>query len=352
MTNQSIGYKRKRYIWIDAVKIFACFLVVFGHLYMSMMSGGWIQESKIYYCWPVQTIYTFHVPLFFLCSGFLYQCTSKEWTLQEHRKNIQKKFLALGVPYFTFSLITLILKVVFSAEVNNQATPILKTLFIAPIAPYWYLYTLFFLFCFIPRFNDKKALRSCFVITIVLKLIYIIFLHTFNLPDIVSKVLANAIWFVMGMILTKSEIVKTKGKSLSCMILFVIGISISYLFYKAPRNIAYIQFLVGICFVIPIIYFFIIKCENYKTLNMNKLGKYFMPVYVLHTIVAAMFRSVLLKIGIHSFIVHFFVGLIVSIMIPVVIYNLAEKKWFLLFWFEPMKALKMKRGNNENYRIS
>ena len=156
----------------------------------------------------------------------------------------------------------------------------------------------------------------------------------------------------MGMILTKSEIVKTKGKSLSCMILFVIGISISYLFYKAPRNIAYIQFLVGICFVIPIIYFFIIKCENYKTLNMNKLGKYFMPVYVLHTIVAAMFRSVLLKIGIHSFIVHFFVGLIVSIMIPVVIYNLAEKKWFLLFWFEPMKALKMKRGNNENYRIS
>lgn len=80
-------------------------------------------------------------------------------------------------------------------------------------------------------------------------------MHTFNLPDIVSKVLANAIWFVMGMILTKSEIVKTKGKSLSCMILFVIGISISYLFYKAPRNIAYIQFLVGICFVIPIIYF-------------------------------------------------------------------------------------------------
>ena len=50
MTNQSIGCKRKRYIWIDAVKIFACFLVVFGHLYMSMMSGGWIQESKIYYC--------------------------------------------------------------------------------------------------------------------------------------------------------------------------------------------------------------------------------------------------------------------------------------------------------------
>ena len=66
-----MGKSQKRYVWVDYIKIFACLLVVFGHLYMSMMAGGWIKETARYYCWPVQTIYTFHVPLFFICSGFL-----------------------------------------------------------------------------------------------------------------------------------------------------------------------------------------------------------------------------------------------------------------------------------------
>ena len=60
--------KPKRYLWVDNLKMFACLLVVIGHLYMSMMAGGWIRENNILYCWPIQTVYTFHVPLFFVCS--------------------------------------------------------------------------------------------------------------------------------------------------------------------------------------------------------------------------------------------------------------------------------------------
>lgn len=56
--------KPKRYLWVDNLKMFACLLVVIGHLYMSMMTGGWISENNILYCWPIQTVYTFHVPLF------------------------------------------------------------------------------------------------------------------------------------------------------------------------------------------------------------------------------------------------------------------------------------------------
>ena len=39
--------KPKRYLWIDNLKMFACLLVVIGHLYMSMMAGGWINENKL-----------------------------------------------------------------------------------------------------------------------------------------------------------------------------------------------------------------------------------------------------------------------------------------------------------------
>lgn len=160
--------KPKRYLWVDNLKMFACLLVVIGHLYMSMMAGGWISENNILYCWPIQTVYTFHVPLFFVCSGFLYQATApNEWNVKKHIGNIKKKALALGVPYVTFSTITLLLKNVFATDVNNAAPPFLKTLLIEPIAPYWYLYTLFLLFCLIPPVIGKgkrKPLVSMVVI--------------------------------------------------------------------------------------------------------------------------------------------------------------------------------------------
>ena len=112
--------KPKRYLWVDNLKMFACLLVVIGHLYMSMMAGGWISENNILYCWPIQTVYTFHVPLFFVCSGFLYQATApNEWNVKKHIGNIKKKALALGVPYVTFSTITLLLKNVFATDVTT-----------------------------------------------------------------------------------------------------------------------------------------------------------------------------------------------------------------------------------------
>lgn len=67
-----------------------------------------------------------------------------------------------------------------------------------------------------------------------------------------------------------------------------------------------------------------------------------MPVYVLHTIVAAGVRTVLLKIGISSGVLHFMIGFGVSVFVPAVIYMIAEKQWWLLFWFEPIKAMKLR----------
>lgn len=55
--------------------------------------------------------------------------------------------------------------------------------------------------------------------------------------------------------------------------------------------------------------------EQYKTDGLvNHSAKYFMPVYVLHTIVAAGVRTVLLKIGISSGVLHFMIGFSVSVL--------------------------------------
>ena len=341
MTKQS----KNRILWIDSMKIFSCLLVVIGHLYMSMKSGGWISGDAVYYCFPIQTVYAFHVPLFFVCSGYLYQHKNVEYTLNSHINNIKNKALNLGIPYLSFTLLTLILKIIFSDFVNNQATPIIRTIFWEPIAPYWYLYTLFFICCFIPRQKDKNGLIVVFLISAVAKIVYIFVFWQISFPDIITKVVGNAVWFSFGMLLTYKKFWKVIINKLAMVICFFVGLILSIMFYRKCCDSDIVQFAVAIMFVYSFTCFFATIVRGLDGDIIYKINKYFMPVYLMHTIVAAGVRTLLLKIGITSLIVHFSLGLILSILIPIFLYEFALKKWWILFWIEPQKAIKIRKIN-------
>ena len=136
---------RTREKWVDDVKIIACILVVVGHFFQSMVKASILPDSGLYE-WFITTVYYFHVPLFFICSGYLYQKYSKVNSVGSWRRNVAKKVLALGIPYVTFSTATWVLKKAFSSSVNNQIGGLGDTLLFHPASPYWYLYALFFIF--------------------------------------------------------------------------------------------------------------------------------------------------------------------------------------------------------------
>lgn len=335
---------KNRIVWIDSMKLFAGMLVVIGHLYMSMEAGGWISRDTFYYCFPIQTVYTFHVPLFFVCSGYLYQHKKIDYSVYSHINNIKNKALNLGVPYLVFTLITLILKIIFSDAVNNQATPIIQTIFWEPTAPYWYLYALFFIFCAIPRQRNRSNLMVIFLISVIVKVVYVFVPWLIEFPDIIGKVAGNAIWFSFGMILTDCGLLKTILNKAAMVICFLIGILLSLINYQVNCDSMTVQFIIAAMFVYAFVCLFAVIIGDKGSNIVPKLSKYFMPVFLMHTIVAAGFRTVLLKIGINSFAAHFSVGLLVSIFVPVLLYGIARRKWWLLFWIEPSKAIKMKRG--------
>ena len=109
--------EKERSIWIDTVKIYACILVVLGHFFQSMVSSEILPPTSAY-GWFNQTIYYFHVPLFFICSGFLYQKTSSVRTFAQWHHSFFKKLISLGIPYIVFSSVTWLLKVAFADSVN------------------------------------------------------------------------------------------------------------------------------------------------------------------------------------------------------------------------------------------
>lgn len=139
----------KREVWIDYIKVFACILVVLGHFFQSMVKASILPDNSLYQ-WFVTTIYYFHVPLFFICSGYLYQKYSCVDSVGAWKNNVIKKAIALGIPYFVFSFATWLLKTVFSSSVNNQIGSLGETLFVHPTSPYWFLYILFLIFVITP----------------------------------------------------------------------------------------------------------------------------------------------------------------------------------------------------------
>ena len=333
----------KQEIWIDNIKLFACFLVAMGHFFMSMVESGILPDSNLHK-WFVRTIYYFHVPLFFMCSGYLYQTKSYIRTVVSWKDNVIKKAVTLGVPYFLFSIVTWILKNVFSDSVNIQNEGLLFTLFLRPSSPYWYLYTLFFLFIATPTLAGRKHALMVLLTAILLKYVCA---AKFFVIDVyaINQTLDNFVWFVCGMCMSVFRVPiickdkKWKNAGLLCCGVFI---AISFvdltLFLDKVSN----ELIMGLLGCLTV--FLVILNGNgvgNVTSAASALSKYTMPVYLMHTIFAAGIRAVLMKLQIVNPVFHVIVGLSASFVGPVMtVWILEQLK--LDFVIYPSKYWKWK----------
>ena len=131
----------KRITWIDASKGIGIFLVIIGHATLTGPSRG--------------EIYAFHMPLFFFISGFLFSI-KKYKTFKDFFISKTKSLL---IPYFAFSIISILLYGYFSAQPIDPANFFKTTLISKRNSIYfnealWFLTSLFLIeiiFYFIVR---------------------------------------------------------------------------------------------------------------------------------------------------------------------------------------------------------
>lgn len=325
---------RTREKWIDDVKVIACILVVLGHFFQSMTKASILPENDLYE-WFETTIYYFHVPLFFICSGYLYQKYSKVNGVSSWCKNVAKKALALGVPYATFTTVTWVLKKMFSSSVNDQIGGLGDTLLLHPTAPYWYLYALFFIFLVTPTFSSVKAAAVGLVIAIVAKGLI---LTGGDSVYAVSTVLSNEIWFVLGMSICVFD-VQLKGRKVQgtiCGLLFMI---LSIAVYTAEISGSAISFSMGLLACVAVI-LIVAGFEEKFGRGMDVLAKYTMPIFLMHTLFAASLRSVLIKIGIENAVIHVVLGLVISFAGPIIAAWIMKKTKWLEFFLYPNKFIR------------
>lgn len=332
----------KREIWIDNVKVIACVLVLLGHFFQSMTKSNVLSANDLY-CWFNQTIYYFHVPLFFICSGYLYQKLSCVENFYSWRTNTLKKALNLGVPYFTFSFATWLLKTVFSSSTNDEIGGLFDTLFLHPTSPYWYLYALFLIFVITPTFKEKRIAAFGLVVSLAFKVLNLIVGG--HLIPALSYIFANEVWFVVGMCMSVIKFQKyIKRASLQIPIfLGAVFIFLSIVVYKFNLVNGLISFLLGIlaCCSIVMIIWMIYEYRNQSKL-FEILANYTMPIFLMHTLFAAPLRTILLKIGVHNAMMHVFLGIAISFIGPIIATKIIEKLKWPEFFLYPGKFIKIK----------
>ena len=326
---------RTREKWVDDVKVIACILVVLGHFFQSMTKASILPENDLYE-WFETTIYYFHVPLFFICSGYLYQKYSNINSVDSWCKNVAKKALALGVPYLTFSTATWLLKTMFSDSVNKQADGLFSTLVVNPSAPYWYLYALFFIFLVTQHFRNVKEheIRVKVARAAKTKVLtgggYSIYA--------VSTVLSNEIWFVLGMSICVFNI-QLKGKRVQETIFGLLFVILSIAVYTAKISGGVISFTMGLLACAAVI-LIVADFEEKLGRGMDFLAKYTMPIFLMHTLFAAPLRSVLLKVGVTNAVAHVVLGLGISFAGPIIAAWIMKKTRWLEFFLYPNKFVR------------
>ncbi len=350
--NVNIG-NHEREIWIDYTKMFACILVVIGHLLQGLDRAN-IQWNENLYYYINTFIYIFHMPLFMCLSGYLYGKYTKIKNCNEYVKFIKKKAINLGLPYVVFYVTYVLINMFFSNQVNSQkGIDDILNIATNPIAPFWYLYELFFIFLLIPIIQKilKENHRKILLLLVFAHVLGIFFnTHIY----VINQFMIYAIYFYIGVILVNS---KKEMKNTKMNILIFVLLALIYCYIKKNnllnthllRIVNFVLAIYGIIVSIEIFKKYYKKFEKIKICN--TIAKYTFPIYLMHTTFSAGIRIALLKIGINNFYIHFILGFIIGVFVPMIIAKILAKTKYGNIILYPLKTIDKRREyktKNEN----
>lgn len=338
---------KTREYWLDYSRAFACILVTIGHLLMSFQDSSIVNDAPFLTIF-IQFLYSFHVFIFFFCSGYLFQKSKPFPSKSEAFLSKLEKCFNFLILYVLFSGITYVIKFIFSSDVNTSIEhSFFDVLIKHPINQMWYLYAISIIFFFAYSINSKRSFAFILSVACILKIIICIPETSSLIPVPFNYFFDNFVWFVIGQIFAYKQFALNKEKSILTTFLFVSLFTVSLFFdLKSEFIDAAITFL-GIIASISVIY---LLTKEKTSINgvWKYVSKYMLQIYLLHTICAAGIRIILLKLDVTQLIPHLVFGIIFSFMIPILCAIIAERIEILNIFFFPIPTFKKLFLKNKN----
>ncbi len=331
----------ERNVLVDRLKGYACFLVLFGHVIMGIRLAG-IDIPKLF--WGMEKfIWSFHVALFLFLSGVVYKVTG-EWKSKKTKSGfILYKLYTLGIPYIAFSVVYILINSLVGEANNGFAVSDILHIWKTPVAQYWFLYALFFLFCIWTVFSGVIKNWQITLITVLIGYLAPLFSIPLGSLDVVFY---SALAFGIGTFVNFKSITKlwAWAKWLVVIIHIAVGVVFVLLNKIEAPFIKEMMILLGIYSSI----LFISTIQSCKPIArfLDFVNKYSFQIYLLHTIFTAGVRIILLRIDISQWWIHILVGTACGLVFSVFVAVIAKKVKFFNFFFFPAKSYVMKIGNS------
>lgn len=275
-------------IWLDLIKLFAIFLVVFAHCYQQFDSG--YLDSPVFLF-----IYAFHMPLFMMISGFL---TDYDKIDSHSNRTLRKRFLQLILPSLLWISIIWIVEVLIGKTHLTFSRSLwyglwfLKSLFVCTIIliipkllfrDKWISLTVSLILClisvFIPHlwFLQLNVMFPCFVVGIFIRN-----LLTKNIRHTASITITSSLVFIVCFMFFDKNILYPN------MYLILssewIGQYPAYL----------LRIMTGISGSIAVIGIFLLLFQNVNNniiSRLSKYGKYTLEIYILQPLILEVILS-------------------------------------------------------------
>lgn len=271
---------------IAILSVFGILLVVLGH------SGFEEEIIKQTYAGLHRWIYSFHMPLFFLISGYLFAYTTSDFSKLDVGRLLKKKVRRLLFPYFVFGSILFVIKMLFSqfSYVDRDFSIVSYcTMFFVPQASYstmgylWFLPALFLIFLVVGllcllRINLRKNSQVAVVVIISFTL-NILFPHIQYL--LLSEIFWYLPFFVGGIWYQQNQEILERRLCLGsigvCLLLGGLSIGEAVYFPSGIFIIKVVYVIVGILFSISLCINVMKFCGNSKI----PLANYTYSIYLL-----------------------------------------------------------------------
>lgn len=172
--------------YLDLVKSFAIIGVIVGHCIQYGSGEGYLGNCTFFANPLFKFIYSFHMPLFMLVSGYLFAYSIEKRTWKE---NIKRKIKTLLVPLLAWTLVCFIIKKIGASVSGGVGTPIelVSSYLIQLIFSFWFLWAILYaslIIIFVKNcFKDSNIVYVALIlISLFLPNSYNLCLYSFMLP--------------------------------------------------------------------------------------------------------------------------------------------------------------------------
>ena len=296
-----------RNTFLDCTRGLGICLVVFGHVQRGL-SDAHLLPANYPFAQIDFTLYTFHMPLFFLLAG-LYV-----WPALEKGRGpfIGSKFMTIVVPYFVWSIIQGGVQIAMAHSTNHPlALSDWPMLFYAPLGQFWFLYAL--MIWQLVAFACGRRGPALMVIA-VLALAF-----STAVPDsIFSTTMKMGVFFAAGAAIGPrldrhiASIAHWKSFVICCV---AFGLAVRAIWNVAPvyswQALPAAIFGMGI---IMIVCYWANRTPAKAPLAL--CGQRSMDIYVMHIMAAAGIRIVLTKAGVENAYALLLIGTAVGVVLP------------------------------------